>query len=93
MIRSFRDKETERLFRREPVKKIPPSVQRPALRKLLLLDAAESLEDLRVPPGNRLEKLRGDRDGQYSIRVNDQWRICFCWEAGEAREVEIADYH
>ena len=93
MIRSFRDKETERLFRRERVKKIPPPVQRPALRKLLLLDAAESLDDLRVPPGNRLEKLRGDRDDQYSIRVNDQWRLCFYWEDGDAREVEITDYH
>jgi proteic killer suppression protein len=93
MIRSFRDKETERLFRREPVKKIPPPVQGTALRKLLLLDAAESLDDLRVPPGNRLEKLRGDRDGQYSIRVNDQWRVCFHWEDGDARDVEITDYH
>jgi toxin HigB-1 len=93
MIRSFRDKETERLFRREPVKKIPPRVQRPALRKLLLLDAAESLDDLRMPPGNRLEKLSGDREGQYSIRVNDQWRICFYWEDGDAREVEFTDYH
>ena len=93
MIRSFRDKETEGLFRREPVKKIARPVQRPALRKLLLLDAAESLDDLRVPPGNRLEKLRGDRDGQYSIRVNDQWRLCFYWEDGDARDVEITDYH
>lgn len=93
MIRSFGETETELLFNRERVKRIPPPVQRPALRKLLLLDAAESLDDLRVPPGNRLEKLKGDRDGQYSIRVNDQWRICFCWEDGDAFEVEIADYH
>ena len=77
MIQSFGEKETERLFRREPVKSFSPSVRRPALRKLLILDAAESLDDLRVPPGNRLEKLRGDRAGQYSIRINDQWRICF----------------
>lgn len=93
MIQSFRDKETERLFRREPVKKFSGSVQRAALRKLLLLDAAESLDDLRVPPGNRLEKLRGDRSGQFSIRVNDQWRICFRWVSGNAQEVEITDYH
>ena len=93
MIRSFRDKETESLFHREPVKKIPPPVQRPALRRLMLLDAAESLDDLRVPPGNRLEKLSGDRQGQYSIRINDQWRICFRWEDGDAHDVEITDYH
>ena len=93
MIRSFADEETERLFHREPVKRIPRPVQRPALRKLLLLDAAESLDDLRVPPGNRLEKLRGDRDGQYSIRVNEQWRLCLDWEDGDAREVQITDYH
>ena len=93
MIRSFGDKETERLFRREPVKKIPPPVQQRALRKLLILDAAESADDLRVPSGNRLEKLSGDREGQYSIRVNQQWRICFYWEDGDAREVEITDYH
>lgn len=93
MIQAFRDKETERLFNREPVKRFPPPVQRPALRKLLLLDAAESLNDLRVPPGNRLEKLHGDREGQHSIRINDQWRICFRWEASDAFEVEITDYH
>jgi len=93
MIRSFRDRETERLFLRERVKRIPRPMQRPALRKLLLLDAADSLDDLRVPPGNRLEKLHGDRAGQYSIRVNDQWRICFYWEQGDARDVEITDYH
>jgi proteic killer suppression protein len=93
MIRSFRGEEAERLFHREPVKKIPPPVQRPALRKLMLLDAAESLDDLRVPPGNRLEKLSGNRQGEYSIRINDQWRVCFCWENGDAHEVEITDYH
>jgi len=70
-----------------------PDLLRVALRKLLILDAAESLHDLAVPPGNRLEKLRGRRDGQHSIRVNDQWRICFRWEHGDAYEVEIADYH
>jgi proteic killer suppression protein len=93
MIRSFRDRATERLFHRQPVKRVPPAVQRPALRKLILLDAAESLDDLRVPPGNRLERLRGDRAGQYSIRVNDQWRICFRWENADAYEVEATDYH
>lgn len=93
MIHSFRDRETERLFRRQPVKKFPRAVQRAALRKLLILDAAESLGDLRVSPGNRLEKLRGSRQGQYSIRVNDQWRVCFHWRAGDAHEVEITDYH
>ena len=93
MIRTFGDKETERLFQRESVKKFPPPIRRTALRKLLLLDAAESLDDLRVPPGNRLEKLRGDREGQHSVRVNDQWRVCFRWEAGDAYEVEVTDYH
>lgn len=93
MIRSFADKETERLFQRVPGKSIPPSLRRLALRKLLILDAAESLVDLRVPPLNRLEKLRGDRLGQYSIRINDQWRICFRWRAGDALDVEVTDYH
>lgn len=93
MIRSFRDPETERLFRREPVKRFPPDIRRPALRKLLILDAAESLDDLRSPPGNRLEKLKGDRRGQHSIRVNEQWRICFRWENNDAYDVELADYH
>ncbi len=93
MIRSFRDKETERIFLREPRTKFSRPLQRAALRKLLMLHAAVSLSDLLVPPGNRLEKLSGDRDGQYSIRVNDQWRICFVWEDDDAHEVEIVDYH
>ncbi len=93
MIRGFRDKEAERVFLRERRSKLDRNLQRAALRKLLLLDAAESLEDLRVPLGNRLEKLAGDRQGQHSIRVNDQWRICFCWQDGNASEVEIVDYH
>jgi proteic killer suppression protein len=93
MIRSFRDHETERLFRRERVRKLPPDVHRVALRKLVLLDAAEWIEDLRVPPGNRLEMLTGDRAGQHSIRINDQWRVCFRWKEGDAEDVEIVNYH
>ncbi|MHB8972308.1 MAG: type II toxin-antitoxin system RelE/ParE family toxin [Pirellulaceae bacterium] len=94
MLQTFADKDTQRLFQRAPVKKFPTSVQRPALRKLLLLDAAESLDDLRIPPGNRLEKLRSSRSGQYyRIRINDQWRLCFRWETGDAFDVEITDYH
>ncbi|HET7290999.1 MAG TPA: type II toxin-antitoxin system RelE/ParE family toxin [Vicinamibacteria bacterium] len=93
MIQSFRDKETGKLFRRERSKAIGPDLQRIALRKLTQLDAAVKLEDLRVPPGNRLEALSGDRAGQHSIRVNDQWRVCFVWKDGHAHEVEIVDYH
>jgi toxin HigB-1 len=93
MIRSFRDKQTENVFRRESKSKFARPLRRVAVRKLLLLDAAESLDDLRVPPGNRLEKLSGDRAGQNSIRINAQWRLCFQWENGSAHEVEIADYH
>jgi proteic killer suppression protein len=93
MIRSFRDAETERLFWREPGSKFARPLQRAALRKLLMLNAAESLDDLRIPPANRLEKLAGARKGQYSIRVNDQYRVCFRWESGEAHDVEIVDYH
>lgn len=93
MIKSFVDRDTERLFHREPVRRFPADLRRVMLRKLIILDAAESLEDLRSPPGNRLEKLRGDCAGQYSIRVNDQWRICFAWSDGDAQDVEIIDYH
>ncbi len=93
MIRSFADRETARLFRREPVPWWPASLQRAMLRKLLVLDAATSLGDLRAPPGNRLEKLHGDRAGQYSLRVNDRWRLCFRWHEGAAHDVEIVDYH
>jgi proteic killer suppression protein len=92
VIQSFRCPDTERLFRREPVRRFK-AIERPALRKLAMLDAAESLAALRVPPGNRLERLAGDRDGQFSIRVNDQWRICFEWRDAHAYEVEIMDYH
>jgi len=93
VIRGFRDAETERLFRRERGGKLARPLRRAALRKLLLLDAAETLDDLRVPPGNRLEKLAGDRKGRYSIRVNDQYRVCFRWEGGDAHDVEVVDYH
>jgi proteic killer suppression protein len=93
MIRSFRDEQTERLFWRRPVKKFARPLQRAALRKLLLVEAEVVLDDLRIPPGNRLEKLAGDRAGQYSIRINDQWRICFEWSDRDAYEVEIVDYH
>ena len=93
MIRSFGDRETERVFLRQPSRRLPIDVQRVALRKLAMLDAAESLQDLRVPPGNRLEKLSGNREGQHSIRINDQWRICLRWDRGDAYDVEITDYH
>jgi proteic killer suppression protein len=93
VIKSFRDRDSQKVFERQPVRRWPVSVQRAALRKLLILDAAERLDDLRVPPGNRLEKLSGDRAGQYSIRINDQWRICFQWRQGDAYQVEITDYH
>ena len=93
MIQSFADRDTERLFRRERVRRFPVELQRVMLRKLGLVDAAELLDDLRVPPGNRLETLKGDRAGQHSIRVNDQWRICFRWKDGNAYDVQIADYH
>jgi toxin HigB-1 len=93
MIRSFRDRDTERLASRERVKKWSPALQKTALRKLRMLDAATELGDLRVPPGNRLERLKGDRAGQHSIRINDQWRICFRWTGGDAHDVEIVDYH
>jgi proteic killer suppression protein len=93
MVRGFRHKETERVFLRERRTKIDRALERSALRKLLLLDAAESLDDLRVLPGNRLEKLAGNRAGQYSIRINEQWRICFRWLEGNAFDVEIADCH
>jgi len=93
MIRSFRDRKTEEVFRRERVRALHPDVQRLAQRKLVILDAAESLQDLRLPPGNRLERLSGDRAGQYSIRVNDQWRICFRCRDGDVLDVEIVDYH
>ena len=93
MIKGSHCGETEKLFLRHRSPRFSADVHRIALRKLLLVDAAERLEDLRIPPGNRLEKLTGNRQGQHSIRINDQWRICFRWAEGDAYEVEIADYH
>lgn len=92
MIKSFRCPDTERLFNLERVRKFQP-IEASARRKLEMLNAAVRLDDLKSPPGNRLEKPRGDRDGQYSVRINDQWRICFVWQDGNARNVEITDYH
>lgn len=93
MIRSFREAHTESVFRRTRSRVLPERIQRAAYRKLLILDAAETLADLRIPPGNRLEKLKGRRTGQHSIRINDQWRVCFRWQRGDAYDVEIVDYH
>lgn len=93
MIRNFRDAEAERLWKEEPTRRIPAALRKPALKKLQMLNAAGALGDLAAPPGNRLERLRGDREGQHSIRINDQYRICFQWRDGNAYEVEIADYH
>lgn len=93
MIKSFACKQTEALFRNRRHKKLPAALQQSALRKIRLIESAESVNDLRLPPGNRLEKLSGDRTGQYSIRINDQFRICFRFEAGNATDLEIVDYH
>jgi toxin HigB-1 len=93
VIRNFKDKETQKVFERKYSRKLPSDIQQTALRKLRMLNRAETLQDLRVPPANRLERLVGDREGQYSIRINDRWRICFLWQDGDALEVEIIDYH
>jgi proteic killer suppression protein len=93
VIESFASRETELVFLGRVSRKLPHDVQRTARRKLLYLNDAEDLRDLLAPPGNRLEKLSGDRAGQYSIRVNDQWRICFRWQSGRVLDVEIVDYH
>jgi proteic killer suppression protein len=93
MIKNFADRDTERLFRGQTSRRLPGEIQRIALRKLVQLNAAVDLEFLRVPPGNRLESLKGDRQGQHSIRINDRWRICFTWRDGDAHDVEIVDYH
>jgi len=93
MIRSFKDKEAEKVFKRELSGKLPNDLQRMILRKLRILNRSTNINDLRVPPANRLKKLKGDRTGQYSIRINDQWRICFIWRSNDAFDVEIVDYH
>ena len=93
MIRSFADKETERIWNGDLSRRIPNQIQALARRKLRMLNAAQRLDDLRIPPANRLEGLKGKRTGQYSIRINDQWRICFLWNEGQCDEVEIVDYH
>ena len=93
MIISFAEAETEKIWSGQRSRKLPADIQQVALRKLRLLNSARAIEDLRVPPGNRLEALKGDRRGQYSIRINDQWRICFRWQEGVVHDVEIVDYH
>ena len=93
MIKSFKSNATEKIFNRERSRRLPPDIQQVALRKLRMLNRAVTLEDLRIPPANRLEKLAGARTGQYSLRINDQWRICFEWRDGDALNVEITDYH
>jgi proteic killer suppression protein len=93
MIKTFRDKESEKIFNRQLSGKLPSDIQRTARRKLVILDAVLELNDLRIPPGNRLEALKGDRKGQHSIRINEKWRICFKWSDGDAYDVEITDYH
>jgi len=92
MIKSFKCKETKKLFQRKVSHKLPIDIQRLAMRKLWLIDAAENINDLRIPPSNQLEKLKGDRKGQYSIRINDRWRICFEWRGNNSFKVEIIDY-
>lgn len=93
MIHDFADKETEKIWRQQVSRRLPGEIQQTALRKLFMLDKAQSLDDLRIPPANRLEALKGDRKGQHSIRINDQWRICFIWTRRGAEAVEIVDYH
>lgn len=93
MIKSFKDKEAEGIFKRQASKKLPFDIQRATKKKLNMLDAALSLNALKVPPGNHLEVLKGERKGRHSIRINDQWRICFIWHDGNAFDVEIVDYH
>ncbi|WP_075880280.1 type II toxin-antitoxin system RelE/ParE family toxin [Vreelandella massiliensis] len=93
MIKGFKCSQTAMIYRGELSRKLPHDMQRNALKKLRQLDAAATLDDLRIPPGNRLEPLRGNREGQYSIRINDQWRLCFRFENGDAYDVEIVDYH
>lgn len=93
MVKSFGDKQTERLWTSLEAGKLPPEIQQRALNKLAMLDQSKDLNDLRIPPSNRLEALKGDRKGKFSIRINQQWRICFRWDNGDAHEVVIEDYH
>jgi toxin HigB-1 len=93
VIKSFKDRETQQIFTRQRSRRLPPDIQQVALRKLRMLNNARTLTDLQAPPANRLEKLAGDRAGQYSIRINDRWRVCFVWRASDAYDVEIVDYH
>jgi toxin HigB-1 len=93
VIKTFKDAETQKIYQRERSRKLPSDIQQVALRKLRMINNAININDLRVPPANRLEKLSGARAGQYSIRINDQWRICFEWKSSDAFNVEITDYH
>ena len=93
VIKSFKDRETQQLFTRQRSRRLPSEIQQVALRKLRMLNNARTLNDLQIPPANRLEKLMGDRVGQYSIRINERWRVCFAWRDGDAYDVEIVDYH
>ena len=93
MIKTFKDAQTQQIYQRQRSRKLPPDIQQVALRKLRMINNAISLTDLRVPPANRLEKLSGDRESQWSIRINDRWRICFEWQESDAYNVEIVDYH
>ncbi|MFC1627874.1 type II toxin-antitoxin system RelE/ParE family toxin [Gemmatimonadota bacterium] len=93
MVRSFKDRETEKVYSRQVSRKLPKDIQAAALRKLRMLNNSRGIQDLSESPGNRLKKLKGDRAGQYSIRINDQWRICFRWDGADAWDVEITDYH
>ncbi len=93
MIKSFKDETTGQLYHRQVSRRLPVDIQQTALRKLRMLNNAQTLNDLRIPPANRLEKLTGNRAGQWSIRINDQWRVCFDWQDGNAYNVEIVDYH
>ena len=93
MIKTFSNEETQKIYQRQRARKLPSDIQQVALRKLRMINNAVTINDLRVPPANRLEKLSGNRSGQCSIRINDQWRICFRWEGSDAYDVEITDYH
>jgi proteic killer suppression protein len=93
VIKSFRDRETQKVYDRAASRRLPEDIQQIALRRLRMINNARSINDLRIPPGNRLERLGGNREGQYSVRINEQWRICFAWRGGNSYDVEITDYH